>query len=199
MILPPLPAAQEIPVAKVQLNPDNHRQTYELDPMLESIRTVGLLQPPGVWFDAKRDCYHVIWGNQRTACMRRLEAVTMLARVFPGPLPPGVADRYQIIENVIRVDLLPSEEARGYRRILDGEGIMATELAAMISVSDSTISKKLSLLKLLLNCSLAWIAARYANRPATTGDGRSRDAGRDRRRAARPCIAVRVGYRRQPA
>lgn len=145
MLLPP---PVEIPTARIALNPANFRQVYELDSLIESIRTYGILQPPGVWEDKERGCFHAIWGNRRIACAQKLGLGSIWARVFPGPLEDGQADLYQLIENLQRSDLKPSEEARGYEQIMKRRGLNASGLAELLGVANSTITKKTALLKL---------------------------------------------------
>lgn len=146
MVLPP---PVEVSTAKVQLDPDNFRKIYELDSLLPSIRQYGILQPPGLWADTERDCFFTIWGNRRVLCAQKLGLKTIWARVFPGPLEGGQADIYQLIENLQRADLKPSEEAAGYRCLMERQGLNASELAKLLSVSNGTVTKKLALLRLV--------------------------------------------------
>lgn len=146
MVLPP---PVEVPTAKVHLDPDNFRKIYELESLLPSIRQYGILQPPGLWADAERDCFFTIWGNRRVLCAQKLGLETIWARVFPVPLENGQADIYQLIENLQRADLRPSEEAAGYRCLMERQSLNASELAKLLDVSNGTVTKKLALLKLV--------------------------------------------------
>ncbi|WP_337173570.1 ParB/RepB/Spo0J family partition protein [Paludisphaera sp.] len=145
MVLPP---PVEVPTAKVHLDPDNFRKCYELESLQASIQRYGILQPPGLWADAARDCYFAIWGNRRVLCAQKLGLKTIWARVFPGPLEDGQADIYQLIENLQRADLKPSEEAAGYKCLMERQGLNASKLASLLNVSNGTVTKKLALLKL---------------------------------------------------
>ena len=145
MVLPP---PVEVPTAKVHLDPDNFRKIYELESLLPSIRQYGILQPPGLWADLERDCFFTIWGNRRVLCAQKLGLETLWARVFPGPLANGQADVFQLIENLQRSDLKPSEEAAGYRTLMERNGLSASGLADLLTISNAKVSKKLALLKL---------------------------------------------------
>lgn len=144
MILPPV---TEVRTDRIHIDPDNARKVYELDTLLPSIAKDGILQPIGLWADAERDCSFVIWGNRRFLCGQKLGLETVAARVFPGPLSGRDKAKLQLIENVQRVDLRPSEEAAAYRGLID-DGMKAREVAEMLSLTDVKVSRKLALLKL---------------------------------------------------
>lgn len=143
-----LPPVTDVPTAKAHLDPHNLRKIYQLDGLIPSIRERGILQPIGLRFDSERDCYFAIWGNRRLAAAKELGLETVPARVFPEPLPPGEAECLQLVENLARADLLPSEEATGYRQLIDRLGITGGEMAERVGISPGTVSKSLSLLKL---------------------------------------------------
>lgn len=144
MILPPV---QDVPTDKAHIDPDNLRTVYRLEDLTGSIRTYGMLQPIGLW-DAGERGYFAIWGNRRLLAAKELQLPVVPARVFAGPMPPGDADLLQLIENLNRADLLPSEEAAGYRQTMERRCISSSELAALLERSPGTITKKLALLKL---------------------------------------------------
>lgn len=143
------PPPTEVPVSEINLNPGNMRRSYAgLEPLMDSIQRYGILQPPGLWLDKPRG-YFVIWGNRRVLCAQKLELPTIWARVFPGPLDSGLSDVYQLIENLQRTDLKPSEEARGYGQLMQAQSLKPIDLAGVLSIAPSTVTKKLALLKLV--------------------------------------------------
>ncbi|MEW4571313.1 ParB/RepB/Spo0J family partition protein [Tautonia sp. JC769] len=143
-----LPPVTDVPTAKAHLDPNNFRKIYQLEGLISSIRDRGILQPIGLRADPERECFFAIWGNRRLAAAKELGLETVPARVFSEPLPPGEAECLQMVENLARSDLLPSEEANGYRQLIDRLGITAGDLATRLGISAGTVSKSLSLLKL---------------------------------------------------
>ena len=142
-----LPPVTDVATTEIHVDPANHRKVYDLESLLESIRKEGILQPPLLWTDTERGCYFVVFGNRRLLCAQKLGMETIQARVLPGPLTPREKGKYQLIENLQRLDIRPSEEASGYRELID-DGMTAREVAEMLSLSDARISRKLALLKL---------------------------------------------------
>ena len=63
-------------------------------------------------------------------------------------LSPSEILQEQIIENLLREDLKPIEQARAYRQLMDLHGWTAKELSGELHVSQGAISKSLSLLTL---------------------------------------------------
>jgi ParB/RepB/Spo0J family partition protein len=144
MIQPPV--TDEL-ISGIHIDPENARKLYELDTLLPSIQQNGILQPIGLVADAERDCRFVLWGNRRFLCSQKLGLETIPARVFTGPISGRDKAKLQLIENLQRIDLRPSEEANAYRSLIDG-GMKARDIAEMLSLSDAKVSRKLSLLKL---------------------------------------------------
>jgi ParB family chromosome partitioning protein len=143
-----LPPVTDVLTTRAHLDPNNFRKIYRIDDLLPSIKDHGILQPIALRADPDRgDCFFAIWGNRRLAAAKELGLETVPARVF-SELPPGGAESLQLVENLARSDLLPSEEANGYRQLIDRLNITAGELAGRLGISPGTVSKSLSLLKL---------------------------------------------------
>jgi ParB family chromosome partitioning protein len=54
----------------------------------------------------------------------------------------------QLVENALREDLRPVEQARAYRSLMDARGWTMTDLAAELSVHQTSVSRALALLDL---------------------------------------------------
>jgi ParB family chromosome partitioning protein len=63
-------------------------------------------------------------------------------------LSPSEILQEQIVENLLREDLKPIEQARAYRQLMDLHGWTAKELSGELQVSQGAVSKSLSLLTL---------------------------------------------------
>ena len=58
-------------------------------------------------------------------------------------LSPSEILQEQIIENLLREDLKPIEQARAYRQLMDLHGWTAKELSGELHVSQGAVSKSL--------------------------------------------------------
>ena len=143
MVLPPV---TEERVSQFVDNPDNARKLLDFESLLPSIKRDGILQPLGATLDG--EVLRLMWGHRRFGCAQVLGMETVPTRVFKGPLASGDRERYSLIENVVRLDLLPSEQAAAYQAAITTGKLTATQLAAMIGASDAKVSKKLALLRL---------------------------------------------------
>ena len=143
MILAPV---TEERVSRFVDNPDNARKLLDLESLLPSIERDGVLQPVGAVLDG--DSLRLVWGHRRLGCARMLGMETVPVRVFRENILPGDTQRLALVENLQRKDLLPSEEAAAFKSYMEAEELTATELAALLGMSDAKVSKKLACLKL---------------------------------------------------
>jgi len=141
-------AWNELPIAKIQRNPDQPRQ--EMNParlaeLSESIRRDGVLQP--VLVREVGDRYELIAGERRLRAAELAGLTTIPARVFENV---GERERAVIalVENLQREDLNPLEEAAGYRELMDRFSLSQEDLAGAVGKDRSTVSNSLRLLNL---------------------------------------------------
>ncbi|MBV9326513.1 MAG: ParB/RepB/Spo0J family partition protein [Chloroflexi bacterium] len=130
-------------VASLRPNPLNPRGDVDasgLDELAESISTQGVLQPLLVTPDGV-----VVAGHRRLAAARMacLEEVPVVVR----DLDPVQQQEIMLVENLQRQELSPVEEARAYRRLLEGGHTLA-QLARRIGAPAARINARLVLLKL---------------------------------------------------
>ncbi len=128
-------------------NPNQPRVHFDdelLDELAESIKAHGVLQPLLVRkHDGK---YEIIAGERRYQASLRagLKEVPVIVR--------EVDDREMLelalIENLQRSDLNPIEEAKGYRQLIEANGLTQDALAKAVSKSRSAIANALRLLDL---------------------------------------------------
>lgn len=117
----------------------------ELEELALSIRANGLIQPIVVrpLLDGG---YEIIAGERRWRAAQRagFDEVMCLVRNYSDAQAAAVTT----IENVIRKDLNPIEEARAYQRLLDEFHYSHEEIAAVIGKSRAKITNMLRLLRL---------------------------------------------------
>jgi ParB family chromosome partitioning protein len=143
--------AVEIPVEKLHRDPNQPREEFDepaLARLAESIRTRGQLQPIRVRWDEGRGAYVIIAGERRWRAAGMAGLATVSAVVVEGELPPAELLAVQLVENCLREDLRPVEQARAYRALLDQNGWSIRQLASELALDHSAVAKTLKLLEL---------------------------------------------------
>jgi ParB family transcriptional regulator, chromosome partitioning protein len=138
----------EIPVERITANGRQPREVFDEDAMaelVESIRSVGLLQPIVVRAVAAGR-YELVVGERRwrAAAQAGLVAIPAIVR----DTRDDAMLRDALLENLHRTNLNPLEEAAAYQQLLDDFGCTHDELATRIHRSRPQISNTLRLLKL---------------------------------------------------
>jgi ParB family transcriptional regulator, chromosome partitioning protein len=143
--------AVDIPVAKIQRDPGQPREEFEpeaLERLADSLKNKGQLQPIRVRWDEGRGAYVIIMGERRwrAAVMAGLSVMTCV--VHEGVLDPGEQLAIQLVENALREDLRPVEQAKAYRRLMETHGWSGNRLAKELAIDQASVSRALSLLEL---------------------------------------------------
>lgn len=133
---------------QITLNPYQPRRRFskeELEELAQSIREVGLIQPPVVRPTASGH-YELISGERRyrAAQMIGLEVIPVIVKEAGHPISAQAA----LIENIQRVDLNPMEVARALRSLMEQFGFQQDELAERVGKKRSTVANYLRLLVL---------------------------------------------------
>lgn len=157
-------AVTELAVTLVSDNPDNPRNHLRnLDETVESVREIGIILPIVVATvdaylrdrpDRADDLddgaqYVVVDGHRRLEASRRVGLATIPVRVDNA----RVATDESLLEsafvaNYHRDDMTELEEAHALKQLVDYYGGSQTKACKRLSISPSTLSSKLSLLKL---------------------------------------------------
>jgi ParB family chromosome partitioning protein len=158
---PPVPArwqgvaksknAIEIPLAKLDRDPEQPREEFDaesLERLAESLKVKGQLQPIRVRWDEGRGVYLIICGERRWRAARMAGLATLSAIVHEGPLDPGELLSIQVVENCLRDDLKPIEQAKGFQRLMELHGWSARQVARELSLTQSSVARALALLDL---------------------------------------------------
>lgn len=143
----------EIPLDKVQPDPDNPRENFDgpsLAKLADSIASVGLLEPILVRQNGSEDTFVIIAGERRwrahNLLVERGDDVTTIRAIVEESDDAGAAIR-QVVENLQRENLDPIEEARGFMR-LAGFDMKQKDIAAAVGCTVPHVSKRLKLLSL---------------------------------------------------
>jgi ParB family transcriptional regulator, chromosome partitioning protein len=140
-------ALLEVPVDLIAPNPHQPRKSFDSNGLSElsaSIRTSGVIQP--VVVRRQGQGYQLIAGERRwrAAKMAGLERIPALLREATD----GESLELALIENLLREDLNPMDEAEAYQKLLAEFEWTQEELAQRVGRDRSSIANCLRLLKL---------------------------------------------------
>nr|WP_303652951.1 ParB/RepB/Spo0J family partition protein [Paludisphaera mucosa] len=136
-----------------RIQPDTDQPRTEFDPealerLAESLKTRGQLQPIQVRWDEGRGAYVIILGERRWRAAQLAGLATIRAVIRDGTLGDKEKLALQLVENCLREDLSPMEQARAFRSLMDRQGWTQEKLSEELAVSRTAIVRALSLLKL---------------------------------------------------
>jgi len=126
-------------------DPNQPRKSFdesELKELTGSIKKHGVLQP--VLFRKDTEGRLIIVSGERRYKASKLAKIDTILAIYTE----GNASEIALVENLLRVDLTPIEEAEGLQRLQVDAKYSNKELAAVIGKAESTISEILSLNKL---------------------------------------------------
>ncbi|MBT8234022.1 MAG: ParB/RepB/Spo0J family partition protein [Saprospiraceae bacterium] len=138
----------EISTDKIEANPFQPRVDFnkvELEELVQSIKTLGLIQPITVR-RLGEDSYQIISGERRWRASK-------LAGLKKIPAYIRIADdqgmlEMALVENIQRSNLNPLEVALSYQRLIDECDLQHDEMAERVGKERSTITNYIRLLKL---------------------------------------------------
>jgi ParB family chromosome partitioning protein len=143
--------AAEIPVEKIDRDADQPREEFDpegLAQLADSLRARGQLQPIRVRWDEGRGVYTIICGERRWRAARLAGLPTLSCIVVDKPLDAAERLAVQLVENALREDLRPIEQARAYRALMELKGWSGNQLARELSIHQASVARALALLDL---------------------------------------------------
>jgi len=138
---------QEIPLNKIETNPQQPRQYFnqqQLAELVQSIKQYGLIQP--VVVSRVGDKYQLITGERRYRAAKILNRKAIPAII--RPIKEQEKLEISLVENIQRQNLNAIEEARAYQRLVNEFNLTAEKIAKKVGKRRPTISNALRLLKL---------------------------------------------------
>jgi ParB/RepB/Spo0J family partition protein len=157
-----------VPVSIDQLDPaPGNRETGglgDLEGLAASIKEVGIIQPIIVAVQAAGDRFTIVAGHRRHAAAR-LAGFTEVEVIVQAVDDDADQQRMMLIENLHREDLTAIDLGHGFATLAD-LGMAQREIAKNVGVSQATVSKHLSMLKL----------PKYAQEKIITGEIAQEDA-----------------------
>jgi ParB family chromosome partitioning protein len=90
----------------------------------------------------------IVAGERRWMAAMAAGHATIQAIVLDAPIDRPRALELQLVENLLREDLNPVDQAQAFHRLMDGRGWSAAQLARALHLSESRVSRTLALLDL---------------------------------------------------
>jgi ParB family chromosome partitioning protein len=115
-----------------------------LEELTASIIQMGIIQPVVCRQDPETGLVYTVAGERRCAAARKAGLATVPAVFIDG----GNFAEIALVENLLRQDLNPVEEAEALQRLMDDHAYQQEQLATIIGKSQPTISRSLSLNRL---------------------------------------------------
>jgi ParB family chromosome partitioning protein len=137
----------EIPIDAIAPNPYQPRTELDaddFDELVASVETHGVLQPVIVARESAGGGYILIAGERRWRAARQAGHSTIPALI--KDVTPQEMLELAIVENVVRSDLSPLEEAIAYRQLIDDFGLTQTDIARRVGRSRVSVTNTLRLL-----------------------------------------------------
>jgi ParB family chromosome partitioning protein len=154
-------AFQFIAIDTIHESATNPRKTFDeskLHELADSIRQHGLIQP--ITVRPNNQGFEIVAGARRFRAAQLAEQFAVPARIVD--IDDGQTIQWQIIENSLRIDVHPYEEASGYKRLLGLPGYDVPTIAQRTGKSSSHIYARLSLLQLIPQVADAFLSDRIA-------------------------------------
>ena len=141
------PAETDIDIDRIAPNPDQPRlkiNEERLEQLAASIRAKGVLQPVLVRPLGAR--FQLVAGERRLLAAQRAGLLKVPAVV--RDVADGDLLEFALIENLLREDLTPIEEAQAYQNLIDHRNLTQEEVASRLGKDRSTVANSVRLLKL---------------------------------------------------
>lgn len=140
-------SVQDVAIDAIVPNPYQPRAQMDpqrLQELADSIRTHGVVQPLIVTRGDHPEQYVLIAGERRWRASREagLERVPIIIK----EATPVAMLELALVENLVRADLSPLEEAAAYRQLIDDFGLTQTAIAERVGRSRVSVTNTLRLL-----------------------------------------------------
>jgi ParB family transcriptional regulator, chromosome partitioning protein len=143
--------ACSIRVDRIVPDPNQPRTEFDqeaLDRLAASLRERGQLQPIRVRWDELSGLYVVVIGERRWRAARLAGIESLTCVVVAGEPTADERLEDQLVENALREDLKPVEQAKAYRALMVSRSLTQVQLAERLHIGQGTVAKALALLAL---------------------------------------------------
>ena len=147
----PLRNVGKLAIAQVVPDPAQPRVEFSeeaLERLASSIRDKGQLSPIRVRWSESLGKWMIISGERRWRAIQKAGLKEIECYFHEAELNPSEVLEQQLIENCLREDLQPIEEAQAFAALMKLNGWTGKEVAVALRVHPSRVSRALALLKL---------------------------------------------------
>ena len=147
----PLRNVGKVAISQVVPDPDQPRMEFQeeaLDQLALSIREKGQLSPIRVRWSDQLEKWVIIVGERRWRATQRAGLAEIDCYFDEGDMTPSEILEQQLIENCLRQDLRPIEEAEAFASLMQLNGWTGKQVSEALRVHPSRVSRALALLKL---------------------------------------------------
>jgi ParB family chromosome partitioning protein len=140
-----------IDLDRVVPDADQPRREFDeesLGRLAESLKSRGQLQPVRVRYDEGRARWVIVTGERRYRAAMLAGIPTLVCVEVKGTPTPEEILEDQLVENCVREDLKPIEQARAFRALLDQRGYSYRQLADALNISHQAVVRAMALLEL---------------------------------------------------
>jgi len=146
-----LASAFAIELDRIVPDPNQPRKTFEkeaLEQLAHSLKTKGQLMPVRVRWDVAADRYVIIAGERRYQAAKLAKLATLDCVVHEKALSEDELLEVQLIENCVRQDLNPIEQALALKNLMEKKRWSQGDVAESLRMGRTSVLASLSLLKL---------------------------------------------------
>ena len=147
----PLRTFGQVEIDRIVPDPNQPRTEFDVDDiqrLAESIVSHGQMHPIRVRWDSVIEKWAIISGERRWRATKAAGLPTIACFFVDGKLTDSELREQQLVENLLREDLSPLEEARGYSSLMELNSWTGKQVAEALRVSPSRVSRALALLDL---------------------------------------------------
>ncbi len=147
----PLRTFGRVEVDRIIPDPDQPRAEFEenaIQRLAESISKQGQFHPIRVRWDETATKWIIISGERRWRAAKAASLPTIDCYFVEGELSEPELREQQLVENLLRKDLKPMEEAKAYQSLMELNDWNGKQVAAALNVTTSRVSRSLALLDL---------------------------------------------------
>jgi ParB family chromosome partitioning protein len=141
--------AAQIEVGRLAADPDQPRREFDqaaLDNLARSLAERGQLMPIRVKWDEPMGKYKIIAGERRWRAAIQAGLATLECIISDKPQTADEILEEQLIENCVREDLKPIEQARAFKQLMERLDLSFRELADRLRLSHAAVHRAVSLL-----------------------------------------------------
>lgn len=147
----PLRTFGSLEIDRVVPDPDQPRTEFaedDIERLAQSIRVHGQLHPIRVRWDEPTANWIIVTGERRWRATKLAGLPTIDCFFVDGELTDAELREQQLVENLLRTDLKPLEEAKAYQSLMELNGWTGKQVAEALRVTTSRVSRSLALLDL---------------------------------------------------